>query len=392
VRTPLAAARKEEFPMPVFLNAKYPGPERRSGLNWPRVQPESHENSQRTFLHIGLVNNMGDAAMGSTELQFLSLLDAAAGDMLVHLTLYALPEVARKPAGQRRVGSFYSGIQQLWEQPPEQYPDGLIVTGSEPLTPDLRDEAYWPSFKRVLAWAQEHARSAVWSCLAAHAAVLALDGIGRVRGQRKHFGIFTCEQAVPHALLAGAPSSLRIPHSRWNGLSACQLDAKGYKVLTRTSDGGVDTFVKQDAGLFVFFQGHPEYGSETLLGEYRRDVGRYLKGEMKTYPLLPLDYFEEETERSLREIEAKARTLREERLLSDVSGILNSVRIHNTWRSTAVLTYRNWLEHLCMQKRRGGEPMLGMGIEEMPVLGHGPPFNSRDYRAFLPNAAQIPAH
>jgi homoserine O-succinyltransferase len=343
--------------MPVFLNAKYLGPERRSGLNWPRVQPDTLNRPRSTYLHIGLVNNMADAAMAATERQFLTLLEAAAGDMLVHVTLYALPEVERKPFGQRRVSSFYYGIEQLWEQPPEKCPDALIVTGREPRTPKLRDEAYWPSFTRVLVWAQEHARSAVWSCLAAHAAVLALDGIERVRSPHKHFGIFTCGQAASHALLAGAPASLRFPHSCWNRVSAGQLAAKGYQVLTRTKDGDVDTFVKEDTGLFVFFQGHPEYESETLLGEYRRDVGRYLKGEMETYPLLPLDYFEEETERTLRDIEARARASRQENLLGEVSAVLNSIRIHNTWRSTAVLIYRNWLEHLCMQQRHGGYPI-----------------------------------
>jgi homoserine O-succinyltransferase len=272
---------------------------------------------------------------------------------LVYLTLYALPEVERKPSAQRRVASLYFGIEQLCEQPPGPYPDGLIVTGREPLTRDLREEAYWPSFQRLLAWTRKHARSTVWSCLAAHAAVLALDGIERVRSQHKHFGIFTCEQAAPHALLAGVPACLRVPHSRWNGVSAGQLAAKGYQVLTRTSDHGVDTFVKRDAGLFVFFQGHPEYESETLMSEYRRDVGRHLKGEMQSYPLLPLDYFEQETERSLREIEAKARVSRQEKLLGEVSTVLNSVRIRNTWRSTAALIYRNWLEYLCRQKRHG---------------------------------------
>jgi homoserine O-succinyltransferase len=350
--------------MPVFLNAKYPGPERQSGLNWPRVQPGMLKLPRSTFLHIGLVNNMGDAAMSATEQQFLRLLEAAARDMVVCLTLYALPEVQRNRSGQHRVASFYSGIEQLWKQPPEQCPDGLIVTGREPLTPDLREEAYWPSFQRVLLWTQEHARSAVWSCLAAHAAVLALDGIERVRSQHKQFGIFTCQQGAPHALLAGAPASLRVPHSRWNGLSAGQLAANGYQVLTRTSDGGVDTFVKQDAGLFVFFQGHPEYASETLMAEYRRDVGRYLKGEMETYPSPPLDYFEKETERSLREIEAKTRTLRQEKLLGEVSAVLDSARIHSTWRSTATLIYRNWLEHLCTQKRHVTAPVSRLTSEQ----------------------------
>jgi homoserine O-succinyltransferase/O-acetyltransferase len=349
--------------MPVYLNPIYPGPERRAGLNWPRVPAGTLENHRGSFLHIGLVNNMGDAAMAATEHQFLSLLEAAAGDMLIHVTLYALPEIERKHFGKRRVRSFYSGIERLWEQPPEHYPDGLIVTGREPLTPDLRDEAYWPSFIRVLAWTQKHARSAVWSCLAAHAAVLALDGIERVRGQHKQLGIFTCKQSAPHALLAGAPAGLCLPHSRWNSVSADRLAAKGYQVLTRTGDGGVDTFVKQDAGLYVFFQGHPEYESETLMGEYRRDVGRYLKGEMDTYPLLPLDYFEEETKRSLLEVEAKARVPRQEKLLDELSAVLKSVRISNTWRSTAVLIYRNWLEHLWTQKQRhGGQLIFAVGV------------------------------
>ena len=163
--------------MPVFLNAKYPGPERRSGLNWPRVQPGALEKPRSTFLHIGLVNNMADAAMGATEHQFLTLLEAAAGDMLVHVTLYALPEVERKPSGQRRVGSFYSGIEQLWEQPPEQYPDGLIVTGREPLTPDLREEAYWPSFTT---------RSGVDAGARAFGSVVVSGGSRGCAGARRH--------------------------------------------------------------------------------------------------------------------------------------------------------------------------------------------------------------
>lgn len=352
--------------MPVLLNAKYPGPERRSGLNWPRapicqrandisiLNPSSDAQKPAVpvpAVHVGLANNIGDAAMGATEMQFLSLLDAAAGDMVVYVTLYSLPEIERKAAGQRRIGSFYRSIEHLWDQHPDQIPDGIIVTGREPLATDLRQEAYWPRLKRLLAWTREHEVSTVWSCLAAHAAVLALDGIERVRSPQKHFGVFTCEQVTSHPLLEGAPVNQRIPHSRWNGVSADELAAKGYQVLTRTSNGGVDTFIKQDPGLLVFFQGHPEYESKTLMGEYRRDVGRYLKGEMGNYPLLPVNYFTEETERSLLQIEVKARATRNETLLNEVSAVLDNVQIENTWNSTATLIYRNWLNHLGVRQR-----------------------------------------
>src|SRR5258708_7550947 len=178
--------------MPVLLNPKYAGRERRSGLNWQRTGPGTHKEPRSNVLHIGLVNNMADTAMGATEQQFLTLLEAAAGDMLVQFSLYAFPELERKPSGQRRVGSFYFGTDDLRDLPPEQHPDGLIVTGREPRTLDLREETYWPSFQGLLKWTQEHACSTVWSVLAAHAAVLALHGIERVRSQHKQFGIFTC--------------------------------------------------------------------------------------------------------------------------------------------------------------------------------------------------------
>jgi len=345
--------------MPVLLNPKYAGFERRSGLDWQRIPPGTQPDPASNVLHIGLVNNMADTAMGATEQQFLTLLEAAAGDIQVQFSLYALPEVERKPSGQRRVGSFYFGTDDLRDLPPERHPDGLIVTGREPRTLDLRDEAYWPGFQALLAWTQEHACSTVWSCLAAHGAVLELDGIERVRSQDKHFGIFTCEHATAHPLLAGAPARLQVPHSRWNSVAADRLTEKGYQVLTRTSDGAVDTFIKeamgikQNAGLSVFFQGHPEYEAEMLMGEYRRDVGRYLRGERQTYPLLPRDYFDAQTEQTLREIEAKAQVCREEDLLDDISDVLSCVEIDNTWRSTAILIYRNWLEYLSRKKAHG---------------------------------------
>lgn len=333
---------------------------------------------------------MADAAMAATEHQFLTLLDAAAGDRPVRVTFFALPEIERTLEAQRRVESFYLGIEQLWQQPPEQWPDGLIVTGREPLTADLRDETYWPSLKRLLAWTQMHARSTVWSCLAAHAAVLALDGIERVRSRQKHFGVFTCQQIAPHALLAGAPASLRMPHSRWNGLCADQLAANGYQVLTYNRASGVDTFVKQDSALFVFFQGHPEYESETLMREYRRDVGRYLKGEMETYPLLPVDYFDDNTERSLRAMEAKARASRPAQFLGEVSAVLNGAPIDNTWRGTATLICRNWLDYLCTQKRlQNNAGSAVAGAEPRPTARTATTLCRGDAPAALPTGASL---
>ncbi len=77
-------------------------------------------------------------------------------------------------------------------------------------------------------------------------------------------------------------------------MDEAELVAKGYVVLTRAGDAGVDIFAKDDDHLTLFFQGHPEYDGDTLAREYRRDVGRALSGA--TAPEPPANYYAPETE------------------------------------------------------------------------------------------------
>ena len=166
-----------------------------------------------------------------------------------------MPDVQRTDLGQRRVSGFYSDINDLWDS----HLDGLIVTGTEPRSPNLMDEPYWGSLTGLMDWAERHTHSAVWSCLAAHAAVLHIDGIVRRPLRDKRFGVFECERVSDHPLTATVPARLQMPHSRWNEIAEDALMTCGYRVLTRSEDAGVDAFVKQRKSLFVFFQGHPEY-------------------------------------------------------------------------------------------------------------------------------------
>ncbi len=50
-------------------------------------------------------------------------------------------------------------------------------------------------------------------------------------------------------------------------------------------------FARHEPSFHLFLQGHPEYAADTLLREYRRDVGRYLRGERADYPAMPQGYF-----------------------------------------------------------------------------------------------------
>jgi homoserine O-succinyltransferase len=137
-----------------------------------------------------------------------------------------------------------------------------------------------------------------------------------------------------------------MPHSRWNDVPEDALRACGYRVLTRSADAGVDLFVKQRQSLFVFFQGHPEYDAATLLLEYRRDVGRYLRGERDEYPAMPLGYLDAGTERQLVELHERALHDRRESLLVDFPTAAAAAAVINNWRTAGEGVYRNWLGFL----------------------------------------------
>ncbi len=297
---------------------------------------------------IGLINNMPDEALKATERQFLSLLDSASDGMEVRLLHYMLPDVPRQEPARSYLNSFYASVEDLWDG----HLDGLIVTGREPLASNLKQEPYWESFTRLAEWAESNTYSTIWSCLAAHAAILHLDGIVRVKRNDKLFGIFECARATDHPLTSAAPPRFRLPHSRWNGAPEEDLAACGYSVLTRSTDAGVDTFIKQRKRLFVFFQGHPEYESDTLLREYRRDIGRYFKGETATCPLIPLGYFDDQTVYALTALRERSLCDRSEKLLLEIWANLGEKRIEKTWNASAITIYRNWLEYICAQKER----------------------------------------
>jgi homoserine O-succinyltransferase len=301
---------------------------------------------------------MPDAAFKSTERQFVSLLDAASESIEVRLSLYVLPSIPRTESIVRRAASHYSSVETLWNvgrggpdglAGPDGL-DGLIVTGKDPVSAELRDEPCWQMMTQVIEWARENTHSTVWSCLAAHAAVLHMDGIRRRRNGDKHFGLFECARVSEHPLLAGAPLRFNIPHSRWNSVGAEDLGACGYRLLARTADGGVDTFVKEGKSLFVFFQGHPEYEPFTLLREYRRDVERYLRREASAHPGIPRGYFDHATEHALAALRENAMSGPDGELRAQLATALKTSAIENTWHKTAARIYRNWLAQIRARK------------------------------------------
>jgi homoserine O-succinyltransferase len=288
---------------------------------------------------IGLVNNMPDAALQATEQQFRRLLEAAAAGRKIELHLIALAEVPRGPVGQRLLEQRYEGPDILQRVAF----DGLIVTGTEPRSPRLDQEPYWDSFVALTDWARDHTVSTIWSCLAAHAAVLRLDGIERRRFPEKLFGLYACQAQVRHAMSDGLGAGRRVPHSRFNDLPEEELRRADYEVLARSDATGADFFVKEYGSLFVFLQGHPEYDRHALMREYRRDVGRYLSGERDAYPNLPHEYFDATVRAELAAFAGRALATRDPGLLAQFPRVDEGCPPHEAWRTDADRIYANWL-------------------------------------------------
>jgi len=314
----------------------------------------------RNCLTIGLVNNMPDSAWEATERQFLNLIRAATTDVVVRLKLFSLSELPRADTARAQLAERYRDISELWGT----RLDGLIVTGTEPRAAKLEDEPYWPALAKLVDWAREHTASTIWSCLAAHAAVLQADGIERQPLEQKLFGVFDCEVLAAHPLLAGAAPRLQVPHSRYNGLSDSALAANGYRLLTRSAAAGVDAFAREERGgsLFVCFQGHPEYEADTLLREYRRDIGRFLRREQEHYPETPHGYFSDEAAALAEAFRARAIRDVRQSCIADFPMSALEAGVENTWRRSAIRMYANWIDFLKDSKsERRALPVRGPG-------------------------------
>ena len=291
-------------------------------------------------LTIGLVNNMPDPALKATERQFMKLLQAAAGQRRIRFHCFSLPGVKRSPEAKWHIDSEYSALSVL----DHAKFDGLIVTGAEPVAPRLDQEPYWQELTRLIDWARTHTRSTIWSCLAAHAAVLHLDGIERRQLPAKCHGIFNCDIVTGDALTRAAPEPFKVSHSRLNEIGESDLVQAGYQVLTRSEQAGVDVFVRQYASRFVFFQGHPEYDALSLQREYMRDIGRYLARERDSYPRLPVSYFDAATEEKLARFERKAAHQRHPALTNELPRL--NLRTDIGAGNAAAVLFGNWLRYL----------------------------------------------
>ncbi len=292
-------------------------------------------------LHIGLLNMMPDAALAVTEQQFMRLMGSCNQIAQFYVHPFSIPGLPRSTETQDYIDRFYEPFAKLQEEGL----DALVITGANVSNPTLEQEPFWLPLQEVIAWAMECTTSVLCSCLATHALMKQLYGIRRQPLPRKKWGVYNHRVTqFRHPLLRNINTRFDVPHSRYNAITRAQLEAAGLTILVEGKEGGVHMAVSPDQFRIIYLQGHPEYDYNSLLKEYKREVLRFIHGELDSYPPHPEHYFTEAAA-------AIADEYHQIVLASRASGTVippfpeKTLQRHldNTWGDTGRALFNNWL-------------------------------------------------
>jgi homoserine O-succinyltransferase len=292
-------------------------------------------------LHIGLLNMMPDAALEATERQFFRLIGQSNQIAQFYVHPFTLDSLARGERAHEHIRTYYEPFAKIRAEGL----DALIITGANVKGLDLSREPFWESLIEVVDWAWDNVSSTLCSCLATHAVLHFRYGQPRRPLDEKRWGVFqhrVVDRA--HPLVCSVNTLFDVPHSRFNEIGRDQFDAVGIPVLVEGHEAGIHLAVSPDGFRQVFFQGHPEYDTISLLKEYKREVNRFAVGDRPDYPPFPEGYFTVQSRAILDEHEARLRAaLAQGRQPPPLPEEHIVFRLDNTWHDTAEGVMGNWM-------------------------------------------------
>mgnify|MGYP001824771691 FL=1 len=292
-------------------------------------------------LHVGLLNMMPDAALLVTEKQFMRLVGACNRITQIYVYPFSVPGLARSEEALAHIEAYYTDFEALKERGL----DALIISGANVSNPSLDLEPFWQPLGEVIEWATDNVTSILCSCLATHALVKHLYAMDREPFEDKLWGVYR-HRVVDreHPLTQDVNTAFDAPHSRWNDLPPRLWQQAGLRVLAEGEHTGVHLATSADGFRIVYFQGHPEYDRNSLLKEYKREVGRFLAGEVPEPPPYPEHYFTPESEglaqSYLRDALAAQAHGEEDPGFPEASF---DAHLDNTWGDTGRALFNNWL-------------------------------------------------
>lgn len=327
--------------MPLVAHTELPTFKRLLSEGQNILSPERAVQQEIRELHVGLLNMMPDAALEATERQFFRLVGEANPIAQFYVHPFTLEELPRGEKARAHIDAYYETFDQIKQDGL----DALIITGANVSHPDLAQEAFWQPLIEVVDWASEHVTSTLCSCLATHAVMQFHHGQKRTSMGDKLWGVFSHQvKDRTHPLVNDVNTSFDVPHSRFNQITRQQCDDAGVKVLVEGERAGVHLAVSGDGLRVVYFQGHPEYDTISLLKEYKREVMLYAAGKRKDYPPFPEHYFSLRDQAVFDEYRDRLEyALEHGQERPEFPEELVAGTLQNTWHDTAEAIIGNWI-------------------------------------------------
>ena len=323
--------------MPLIAHSNLPSFQRLKDQGETILTKDRAQHQVIRELHIGLLNMMPDSALEATERQFFRLIGHSNEIAQFYVHPFSLSSIERGDVAAAHIKSHY----QTFDEIKASGLDALIITGANVSHPDLERAPFYQQLKEVVEWSYENVTSTLCSCLATHAVLEFRYNQKRLPLGDKRWGVFP-HQVVDrhHPLVGGANTRFDIPHSRFNEITESQFQAADVKVLAKSA-AGVHLAVSPDLFRLVFFQGHPEYDTVSLLKEYKREISLHLNGDRPDYPPMPDNYLSEQNQAILNEYQAKLAS--GEMNIHDFPEVLVAETLDNTWHDSATAIINNWI-------------------------------------------------
>jgi len=353
--------------MPIVAHTDLPTFQRLRDEGQNILDPDRARHQDIRELHIGLLNMMPDAALAATERQFFRLVGESNPIAQFYVHPFTLEGLERSAQARAYIERYYEPFEQIREQGL----DALIVTGANVTHPDLSQEPFWEPLIEVIAWAAQEVTSTLCSCLATHAVLQFQYGQHRYPLPEKRWGVYP-HRVVDrtHPLVHDVNTLFDVPHSRFNEIGRHQFDAAGLWVLAESAEAGVHLAVSADGFRQVFFQGHPEYDTISLLKEYRREVRRFASGERPDYPPFPENYIDRKHRAILDEHRARVvAALSQGREQPPFPEAYIARSLDNTWHDTAEGVLGNWMGLIYQVTNQSRKLPFMEGIDPGDPLG-----------------------
>jgi homoserine O-succinyltransferase len=247
-----------------------------------------------------------------TETQLLRLLGNS--PLQVDIELLQMATHKSKNTSKRHLTTFYK----TFDEVKDQRFDGMIITGAPVELLEYEEVDYWDELCEIMDWAKKNVYSTLHICWGAQAGLYHRYKISKYEFEEKLSGIFEHKILNPlHPLLRGFDDTFVLPHSRYTGVRAEDIEAQPkLEILAKSDEAGVSIICKK-SGREFYILGHAEYDRETLANEYFRDLNKGLDIKM------PENYFPDND--------------------ASKTPVMS-------WRSYASLLFSNWLNYYVYQQ------------------------------------------